>query len=421
MAPTAQTETRPWRPGETGRPDVMRIAIGQFNEPSHERLTFARQLGVSGVLLNTPRLPGKERWEVEDLVRLREHVEGYGLRLEALENTPVSFYLQAMLGGPEADRQIENYQATIRNVGRAGIPILGYHWMPNSVWRTQGPKTIGRGGARVTAFEMPRAAEAPLSHGREYSADEMWANYERFIKAVLPVAEEAGVKLALHPDDPPVPALGGVARIFSSFEGFKRGSEIVDSPSLGPGLLHGLLVARWAGNENVLRGIRHFGSQGKILYVHFRDVQGDGGRLRGVLPGGGERQPAPGDAHLQGGGLHRLPDRRPRPAHGGRQRVGAPRAGLRHGVHDGPPERREPVSLTARTTRRLSALRQAVRTPSRSSSAFRSPAGEVVSERGQVLPQHVRDGDGDGHQVLSCATSACGPGAWSQDSSGSGE
>jgi mannonate dehydratase len=266
----------PWRPGETDRTDVMRIAIGQFNEASHERLTFAKQLGVSGVLLNTPRLPGEHRWEYEDLVRLREHIEGYGLRLEALENTPKTFYEQAMLGGPEAEREIEHYQATIRNVGRAGIPILGYHWMPNSVWRTPGPKTIGRGGARVTAFEMTRAQEMPRSHDREYSADDLWASYERFIKAVIPVAEEAGVKLALHPDDPPVPTLGGVGRIFNSFEGFKRGSEIVDSPNWGLDFCMGCW-SEMGGNENVLRGIKYFAPQGKILYGHFRDVQGTAG------------------------------------------------------------------------------------------------------------------------------------------------
>jgi mannonate dehydratase len=257
-------------------PDKMRISIGQFNEPSHERLTFARQLGCEGVLLNTPRLPGTQRWEYEDLVRLREHIESYGLRLEALENTPVSFYVDAMIGGPERDRQIEHYQATIRNVGRAGIPILGYHWMPNSVWRTQdSKKTIGRAGARVTAFEMDlaRSRDAQLTHGRVYSADEMWANYEYFIKAIVPVAEEAGVNLALHPDDPPVPSLGGVARIFNSFEGFKRGSEIVDSPRWGLDFCMGCW-SEMGGHENVIRGIEYFVPRGKIFYGHFRDVVG---------------------------------------------------------------------------------------------------------------------------------------------------
>lgn len=207
---------------------VMRIALGQFNEPSYEKLQFAKQLGVTGVLLNTPKLPGEHRWEYDDLARLRETIEGYGLKLEALENTPVRYYVDAMLAGPGRDRQIEHYQATIRNVGKAGIPLLGYHWMPNSVWRTQdSPRVLGRGNARVTVFDMNLAKprNSQLSHGRVYSADEMWANYEYFIKAVIPVAEEAGVKLALHPDDPPVPSLGGVARIFNSFDGFKRGQK----------------------------------------------------------------------------------------------------------------------------------------------------------------------------------------------------
>ncbi|MGH2350175.1 MAG: mannonate dehydratase [Chloroflexota bacterium] len=257
-----------------GRTDVMRIAIGQFNEPSHERLTFARQLGVSGVLLNTPRLPGQHRWEYDDLARLREHIESYGLRLEALENTPKQFYEHAMLGGPERDRQIEHYQATIRNMGKAGIPILGYHWMPNSVWRTQqSPRVRGRGGARVTVFELELANDRPNTHDRVYTADDLWENYDYFIKAVIPVAEEAGVRLALHPDDPPVPSLGGVARIFNSFEGFKRGSEIVDSPNWGLDFCMGCW-SEMGGHQNVIKGIRHFGSRGQIYYGHFRDVQG---------------------------------------------------------------------------------------------------------------------------------------------------
>lgn len=256
--------------------EVMRIALGQFNEPTDERLTFAKQLGVSGVLLNTPKLPGTARWEYDDLARLRERIESFGLRLEALENTPTSFYMDAMVGGPERDRQIAHYQHTIRNLGRAGIPILGYHWMPNSVWRTQdSPRVNGRGGARVTVFDMHYARErdAKLSHGRVYSADELWANYEYFIKAVIPVAEEAGVRLALHPDDPPVPSLAGVARIMNSFEGFKRASEIVDSPNWGLDFCMGCW-SEMGGHENVIRGIKYFVPRGKIYYVHFRDVQG---------------------------------------------------------------------------------------------------------------------------------------------------
>jgi mannonate dehydratase len=280
--------------------DVMRIAIGQFNEPTHERLTFAKQLGCSGIVLNSVGgassawLPGEHRWEYDDLVRLREYVEGFGLRLEALENVPQHFYQQVMTGGPERERQIEHYQATIRNVGRAGIPILGYHWMPNSVWRlyrdpvTKLPSrtTIGRGGARVTAFDLELAKDAPPTEGRVIDADELWEHYETFIKAVIPVAEEAGVKLALHPDDPPVPTLGGVARIFSSFEGFKRGSEVIDSPSWGLNFCMGCW-SEMGGHQNVIRGIRHFGSRGKIFYGHFRDVQGTAERFAECFLGEG--------------------------------------------------------------------------------------------------------------------------------------
>jgi mannonate dehydratase len=251
-------------------PDVMRVALGQFNQATDERLRFARQIGVSGVLLNTPLLPGEKRWEFMDLLRLRTTIEDYGLRLEALENVPIRFYDQAMLGLPGRDEQIENYRETIRNLGRAGIPILGYHFMPNGVWRTS-RTTPGRGGAQVTSFDLALAESAPLSHGRVFTEDEMWRNYEYFIGAVLPVAEEFGVKLALHPDDPPVPSLAGVARLFRNFDGFKRAIEIGDSPN------HGLdfCMGCWSEmGKGVLDPIEYFGSRGKIFYVHFRDVQG---------------------------------------------------------------------------------------------------------------------------------------------------
>ena len=251
--------------------NMMRVALGQFNEASDEILRFAKQLGVGGVLLNTPILPGEHRWEFIDLVQLRARVEEHGLTLEALENVPLHFYDKAMLGLPEADEQIANYQETIRNVGRAGIPILGYHWMPNSVWRTS-VTTPGRGGAEVTSFDHDLVRNAPHSHGREFGEAEMWTNYERFMKAVLPVAEEFGVKLALHPDDPPVESLGGVARLFRSFEGFRRGViEVAPSPN------HGLdfCMGCWSEmGKGVIDPIRYFGSRGRIFYVHFRDVQG---------------------------------------------------------------------------------------------------------------------------------------------------
>jgi mannonate dehydratase len=271
--------------------NTMRVAIGQFSELSHERLTFAAQLGASGVLLNTPLLPGERRWEVADLVWLRRRCEQYGLRLEALENVPVGFYDRAMLGLDGRDAQIADYQATIRNMGAAGIAVLGYHWMPNGVWRT--PDMPGRGGALVTAFDMDQIDAAPLRHGvrqhplleqRTLDAAQMWDHYRYFLERVLPVAEAAGVTLALHPDDPPVPELGGIARLFGSFDGFKRAIETFDSPN------HGLDFCMGCWSEmgpDPIAAIRYFGTRGKIVYVHFRDVQGSVPRFQECFLGEG--------------------------------------------------------------------------------------------------------------------------------------
>ncbi len=249
----------------------MRIGLGQFNELTDEMLAFIKQLGADDFLMNTPRLPGDKQWEYEDLLVLRERADAAGLRLMALENVPVPFYEEAMLGLPGRDEQIEHMCATIRNMGRAGIPILGYHWMPNKVWRTPEPATL-RGGARGTRFNLEEHRDAPLTHDRVYSEVEMWENYAYYLERILPVAEEANVKLALHPDDPPVESLGGVARIFRNFEGFKRAMETFDSP------MHGLdfCMGCWSemGPDGVLDAIRYFVGKGKIIYVHFRDVQG---------------------------------------------------------------------------------------------------------------------------------------------------
>jgi len=251
-------------------PRGMRVAMGQFNELSEERLKFIKQLGVDDVLLNTPILPGETHWEFMDLLHLRMRCEDAGLRLAAIENVPRSFYDKVMLGLPGRDQQLEHLATTVHNMARAGIPILGYNWMPNGVWRTS-RTTPGRGGAMVTSFDLELAEKAPLSHGRIYSEEEMWANYEYFVKAIIPVAEEAGIRLALHPDDPPVESLGGIARIFRSFQGFKRGMEMGDSPLHGLDFCHGCWSEMGPG---VIEAIRYFGERGKIFYVHFRDVQG---------------------------------------------------------------------------------------------------------------------------------------------------
>jgi len=254
-------------------PLEMRIGLGQFNELTDEKLAYIKQLGSNDFLMNTPKLPGEVRWEFEDLRDLKQRADHAELRLMALENVPIPFYDKAMLGLPGRDDQIENMKVTIRNMGEAGIPILGYHWMPNAVWRTPDPSVL-RGGATATRFDYEAHQDAPLSHGRIFSTEEMWENYEYYMARILPAAEENNVKLALHPDDPPVPILGGVARIFNSFEGFNRGMDTFDSPNHGLDFCMGCW-SEMGGHDQVIRAIRHFCGEGKIIYVHFRDVQGN--------------------------------------------------------------------------------------------------------------------------------------------------
>jgi len=144
--------------------------------------------------------------------------------------------------------------------------------MPNSVWRTQEPATL-RGGARATCFNQAEHDPDELTHDRVYTAEEMWANYEYYLERLLPVAEEAGVRLALHPDDPPVPSLGGIARLFHDFDGFKRAIDTFDSPNHGLDFCMGCW-SEMGGHEKVMEGIHHFAGRRRIAYIHFRDVIG---------------------------------------------------------------------------------------------------------------------------------------------------
>ena len=250
----------------------MRVGLGQFNVLTDEKLAFIKQVGADDFLMNTPQLPGDAQWEYEDLAELVCRAEAAELRLMCLENVPVHFYDEIMLGQDGRDKQLGHMATTVRNMGKAGIPILGYHWVPNFVWRDQERQSL-RGGAAATRFTMADHADAPLSHGRPFTDEEMWDNYCWYLERILPVAEQAGVTLALHPDDPPVPSLGGIARICRSFDHFARAMDTFDSPKHGLDFCMGCW-SEMGGHDNVIRAIRHFGSQGKIVYIHFRDVVG---------------------------------------------------------------------------------------------------------------------------------------------------
>ncbi|MEO1018760.1 MAG: mannonate dehydratase [Pseudomonadota bacterium] len=270
---------------------TIRVAVGQFKHITDEDLSFAAQIGVSGITFNQPDFdtpqwrttlgrhgpdPGADTtpppyFAFMDLVRLRTMIESYGLKLEAIENVPGRYMDKIKLGLPGRDVQIENYKTLIRNLGAAGIPVLGYNFNLTRVWRTNRAEP-GRGGARNTAFDLDLATRAPNIYAERITAEQVWDNYRYFIEAVLPEAERSGVRMALHPDDPPVPELGGVARVMINLDGFKRAMMFGDSDA------HGLdfCMGTWSegGIETMFEAMEHFGRQKKLVYLHFRNVKG---------------------------------------------------------------------------------------------------------------------------------------------------
>jgi len=256
----------------------IKIAAQVSPEPTEEDLQFVKQMGVEYVVLWT----GGDKASYEYYASRRKLFEDAGLKVYGFGNRSVHNQDAIVLGLPNRDEKIEEYKAHLRNLGRAGIPYTTYAHMANGIWSTEREAT--RGGASSRAFNLAKAQrghwdgmlyEGSFSHGRRYTEDEIWANYEYFIKEVAPVAEEAGVLIGIHPDDPPGIELGGVPRcIFSSFEGYRRALEIADSPNVGLCLCAGCwLEGGDAMGKDILETIHYFGERKKIFKVHFRNVR----------------------------------------------------------------------------------------------------------------------------------------------------
>jgi mannonate dehydratase len=250
-----------------------------INKATEEVLITSQQFGVKDLIVyggpgspwyfGTDSAHYKKRNTYEDYLALVKRVAKHGLRIEGVEGGFVHHpkYRDVAFGGPKRDELIEELIAEVRDIARAGIRIYGYHWMPNSVWRTL-PVRI-RGGAEATAFEYDQVKDAPFTHGRKYTRVELWKHLEYWIKAVTPVAEEEGIRLGIHPDDPPVKELGGLPRLLNSFDAYKKLISIVDSPSNAIEFCQGTFSEM---NEDIYEMIDYFARRRKILYVHFRNV-----------------------------------------------------------------------------------------------------------------------------------------------------
>jgi mannonate dehydratase len=252
---------------------MIRLALYIGWPPTHEKIRLVKQLGISGIVggppITSPNEPVPEIWEFLPLLNCRKLVEDQGLKLEVIESRPPMDKIK--LGSQDRDRQIENFCKSIRNMGAAGIHILCYDFGLLQWTRTSLAKPT-RGGALVTAFDYELIKDAPLTEYGTISEEKIWDNWEYFIKKVIPVAEEAKVKLALHPDDPPIPSMRGIARPFGSVEAFKRVIETVDSDCNGLTFCQGCFAEM---GVNIPETIRYFGKREKIFFVHFRDIRGN--------------------------------------------------------------------------------------------------------------------------------------------------
>lgn len=255
----------------------IKLSIQVPTDPGDEDLQFVKQLGVDYVNIPT----GGERATLENFLKLRRKIEAAGLRVWNIGNSNVHNMEEVTLNLPGRDRKIEEYIAYLRNLGKAGIYYTTYAHMGNGIWSTD--REFTRGGASARGFDLTKAENGnwagkvfsgPLTHGRVYSEREIWDNYTYFIKAVVPIAEQEGIRIGIHPDDPPVPILGGIPRcIFSSFDGYKQALEIAGSPNVGMCLCVGCwLEGGKLMGKDVLETIRYFGSREKIFKVHFRNV-----------------------------------------------------------------------------------------------------------------------------------------------------
>jgi len=258
---------------------------GLSDKELNTQLSFVRELGVEHVLLqgtpgvgvyspegrvvpysgNTASPNGP--WTVPQIRNIKERVESYGLKLRHLM---IHDFRNAILGRPGRDQDIENVQKSIRVAAEVGIPILEYNWY--ALRASPGfYKLPGRAGVEYQGFDYDRIKDLPvLPDIGEHSAEELWERYEYFLKAVVPVAEEVGVRLAVHPNDPPVPMFRGCAQILGTVEGLKRLIDFMPTPTNGITWHTGVLTEM---GEDAVGLIPTFMKNDQINHIHFRNVK----------------------------------------------------------------------------------------------------------------------------------------------------
>ena len=269
----------------------MKMTFRWYGDSDPVKLEYIRQIpGMYGIVSAIYDVPVGEVWPLEQLQALRDRIEGAGLKFEVVESVPV--HEDIKLGKPSRDRLIANFQQNIRNCAAVGVKVICYNFMPVFDWtRTEMARELPD-GSHTLAFDADAAARIDPEQGialpgwdasyrpeelksllDEYklvSEEALWSNLEYFLKAIIPVAVEAGVKMAMHPDDPPRPIFG-LPRIVKNRDDLARLVAIVDSPANGLTLCSGSLGADLCNNIESL--VREFGGMGRIHFGHLRNVK----------------------------------------------------------------------------------------------------------------------------------------------------
>ncbi len=278
------------------RPVLMKVGHQHDHTPATLRTLAA--FGVNHIC-SGHLSANMDEWSVDALTRLRQHVESFGIKLDAVplpmssnEITKAELPEILLAKDPARDRAIENICRMIRNSGQAGIPLVKYNLTFIGVVRNPG-RTPGRGGAALSTFDYTTAKqEPPLTEAGRITEEIYWDRIEYFLKRVVPVAEEAKVRIALHPQDPSMPpgkGWRGVETVLGRVDGLKRFIATVPSPYHGLNFCQGTVSEMLAKpGEEIYDVIRYFGTRGKIFNVHFRNIRGGYLKFQETLPDDGD-------------------------------------------------------------------------------------------------------------------------------------
>ena len=254
----------------TSDSDKFKICLIWGDSDPH-RVKLSKQIGVTHAIAGTAselsRVPRSQY--VDAVEKIKAGYEAAGLTIAGIESHPVPAE-KIKLGLPGRDEEIENYIAALHAIGKAGIPVVCYDFMAGIDWYRTNMHLPGRGGCSSVSFNIRDVPKGLTQWGR-ISEEKMWDNITYFLKAVIPEAEKAGVKMALHPDDPPVPELRGIARIIISPDAYRRVMNIVPSPVNGVTFEISVYYLMGANLEAVAR---EFGREKKIFYIHARNLRG---------------------------------------------------------------------------------------------------------------------------------------------------